>query len=106
MNLSANLLHFIAFAVIAVVAYRFNPMKVRKYMLLGFNLAFYYLCSPKYLIVMLFAGLWSYFCGKKIDTASNRKSAALMGIIPLVALLCAFKYWMPIEILLGGIGGG
>lgn len=106
MDLSTNLLHFIAFAVIVVAAYRLSPTKARKYVLLGFNMVFYYMCSPKYLIVMLFAGLWSFFCGKKIEVAGNRKGAALMGIIPLVALLCAFKYWMPVEELLSGLGGG
>lgn len=106
MDLSGNLLHFIAFAVIVVAAYRLSPTKARKYVLLGFNMVFYYMCSPKYLIVMLFAGLWSFFCGKKMEVAGNRKGAALMGIIPLVALLCAFKYWMPVEELLSGLGGG
>lgn len=105
MDLSTNLLYFIAFAAIAVAAYRLSPEKARKYILLGFNIVFYYLCSPRYLVVMLAVGLWSFVCGKKIETAADRKRATLVGIIPMVVLLCAFKYWMPLGELLGGFGG-
>lgn len=106
MDLSANLLYFIAFAAIAAAVYRLSPTKNRQYVLLGANLVFYYLCSPKYLIVMLFAGFWSFFYGKKIESTNKRKEVSLMGIGPLVILLCAFKYWMPIEELLGSIWNG
>lgn len=106
MNLSTNLLQFIAFAAIAVSAYRLCPLNARKYVLLGVNMVFYYICSPKYLLVMIIAVLWTFFSGKKIEVASNRKCATLMGIIPLAVLLCTFKYWMPIEELLSGMGCG
>lgn len=106
MDLSTNLLHFIAFAAIVVTAYRLSLAKVRQYLLFGCNLVFYYIGSPQYLVVMLFAGLWAFICGKQIEVAINRKKATLVGIVPLVALLCTFKYWMPIETLLSEVGGG
>lgn len=92
-HLSTNLLLFLLFSAIAVVVYRVANKKYKTYVLLLFNLTFYYCCSAKFLGIMLLAGVSAFFMALKMSDTKNKKQNLLLGIIPLIGILCTFKYW-------------
>lgn len=101
-SLSSNLLLLIVFALVVAFIYRLCSHNVRKYFLLFANLFFYFCCSAKYLVVMLFAGFWSFFVAKRMARAESRPKL-IVAVGPLVLLLCLFKYWMPLNELIGDL---
>lgn len=101
-SLSSNLLLLIVFALVVAFIYRLCSHNVRKYILLFANLFFYFCCSAKYLVVMLLAGFWSFFVAKRMARAESRPKL-IVAVGPLVLLLCLFKYWMPLNELIGDL---
>lgn len=95
-DLSTNLLLFLAFSVIAVFVYKLTKEEYKKYILLSINIIFYYFCSAKFLAIMIFSGLWSFIVALNMSNSDNPKNRLLLGILPLVGVLCIFKYWNPL----------
>lgn len=99
-SLSSNLLLLIVFALLVAGIYRLCSQKGRKYFLLLANLFFYFCCSAKYLVVMLLVGFWSFLAAKRM-AAKEHRPRLIVAVGPLVLLLCLFKYWMPLNELIG-----
>ena len=105
-ELSTNLFQLLAFAAIALAFYKITKNKYKDYVLLLFNIIFYYLCSPKYLIIMLLSSIWAYFMALYILNAKNRKIQLALGLIPVAGILCTFKYWNPFMLIFANKWGG
>ena len=102
-NLSTNLLYLIFYSVISACAFWACPRKWREICLLLFNIVFYTVCCKWYVLFILFAGVWSWYSAKRLDTAdANRKGWLWAGIVPLVLILCTFKYWTPLTDFISG----
>lgn len=105
-ELSTNLFQLLGFAAIALTFYKLTKDKYKDYALLAFNIIFYYLCSSKYLIIMLLSSIWAYFMALYIPNAKNRKIQLALGIIPVAGILCTFKYWNSFMLIFANKGGG
>lgn len=89
-----NILLFLLFSISAIIIIHNLPDFLRKYGVFCANLIFYFLCDAKFLLLILFSTIWSYLTGRKIVRAKKHKIFWLwIGIIPVVLILCAFKYY-------------
>lgn len=92
--MQSNILLFVLFSIISAITLNFIPVKYKKYMLLFLNLLFYGLCDLKFLFLILLGIVWSYYIGRLIVTKLElRKFYLCLGIIPIVIILCFFKYY-------------
>jgi len=92
--MQSNILLFLLFSVLSAIILYFIPSKQKKYALLIFNLLFYLLCDYKFILLIIISIIWSYYIGKKIACqSSNRKYYLFLGIIPIIVILCFFKYY-------------
>jgi D-alanyl-lipoteichoic acid acyltransferase DltB (MBOAT superfamily) len=101
-----NLLYFLGYSIIASGIFWLTPPKNRSAILLIINLLFYTLCAGWFVVFVIFAGVWSFICARRIDVYENeffRKKWLLKGISPVLLLLCFFKYWTPTNSIIGNI---
>ncbi len=103
-SLYGNLLYFLFFSILATCFYWITPKKYKSITLLCLNIMFYSLCAGWYIGFVLVTGLWTYLCAKKISENKDkrlRKRWLQLGIVPVVIVLCLFKYWTPAWSMLG-----
>lgn len=93
-GLYSNVIYFLLYAIASAVLYQLTPPRYKSAELLLVNVAFYILCAGWYILFVLLAGLWSYFCASRMDENTmirqNKKKWLSLGIIPLLLLLCFF----------------
>lgn len=92
--MQSNLLLFLLFSIIASLTIRLLSNNQKKYGLFCFNIIFYLLCDPRFLILMLASILWSFKSGQKIESETSKNKLWLFfGIFPIVLILILFKYF-------------
>lgn len=92
--MQSNILLFILFSIISAIIMYLIPVKYKKYMLLFLNVLFYGICDLRFLFLILSGIIWSYYIGKYIAVKTEmRKFVLCLGIIPIVVILCFFKYY-------------
>lgn len=94
--MQTNILLFLLFSIIASIVIRFLPPRFKKYGLFCFNMLFYLLCDIRYITLMLFGIVWSFYIGRKLSghtSPINRKVLLWIGIVPVLLTLCFFKYY-------------
>lgn len=104
MELYSNLLYFLLFAVVAAGIFGLAPKKYKSLVLLCINIIFYSVCAGWYVVFMIGTGFWSYYCAQRIGNIQEdkrKKKWLTLGIVPLVLLLCFFKYWTPAQSIIG-----
>lgn len=93
--MQTNIILFLLFSIIVVAIFHFIPLTWKKYYLLCVNFLFYFLCDSKFGILIITGILWSYYYGTKIVISNvHRKIFLFVGIIPLIAILAFFKYYL------------
>ncbi len=96
---------FLIFFTFVLIINFLLPQKIRWVWLLLTSYAFCALADFRYVLVLFFATLVSYFCGLFIDRAEERRSKKnilLIGVILNVGLLFTFKY---LNFFLGSMAG-
>lgn len=89
-----NILSVILFSIFALTFICIIPIYWRKYGLLLVNIIFYYICDPKFLLLILFGISWSFLIARIINKAVKYRMIWLfIGIIPVLLTLCFFKYY-------------
>ncbi len=92
----SNLLFLYAFLPLSLLVYFFCPnRKAQNVSLLVFSLIFYAWGEPKYVLLLMFMALVSWFCALRVDRAEDRKKARLWVIAAAVVdigLIGFFKY--------------
>ncbi len=92
--MQSNLLLFLLFSIIASLTIRLLSAKQKKYGLFCFNIIFYLLCDPRFLLLMLASILWSFKSGQKIESETSKKKLWLFGgTFPIILILILFKYF-------------
>lgn len=107
--LYTNLLYFLLFSVVAACLFWVTSRKYRSLTLLVLSLLFYTVCAGWYVVFVLLVGLWSFFCAGKIGSTeglNERKKWLIWGIVPILVILCLFKYWTPTYSVLGRMISG
>lgn len=99
-TLYTNQLLFIALSVVAAVIYRSVRGSWSQGFLLLFSLTFYTLCCGWYVLALITAGVWSQYAACQIEAQpQHRRRWLALGIIPVVATLCVFKFTTPLSAL-------
>lgn len=91
-----NSIKFLIFFPIVVALYFIIPNKVKKPFLLIASYYFYMCWIPKYVILILFSTISTYFTGFLIDktkSSKRRKGALAINIIVNLGILFVFKYF-------------
>lgn len=89
-----NILFIILFSISALTAIRILPIHWRKYGLFLSNMTFYFFCDKKFLFLLLLGIFWSFLVSRKINDINAHKLIWLwIGIIPVLLILCIFKYY-------------
>lgn len=79
------------FLPIVLIVYFLMPFKYKNLVLLTFSMLFYFYGEPKYIVLMIFEVLISYFASILIGKNKNKK--VLISTVAIhIALLCVFKY--------------
>lgn len=94
--MNSDVILFIIFSIVAAFLYNIIPINKRRYFLLLINSIFYFMCDPKYLLLLIFLIVTSYTCGRRMNNLSRRdirKVYMILEIIFLCAILALFKYW-------------
>lgn len=106
-----NSYQFLLFFPIVVCIYYLIPHKIRKIWLVISSYYFYMSWNPKYIVLLLFVTLISYFIGIVISIKSlysKRKIFVISGIFLILSILVFYKYmdflWCPIYFILRKMG--
>lgn len=92
--MQSNLLLFLLFSIIAALIIRLLPQGQKKHGLFCFNIIFYLLCDPLFLLLILTSILWSFKSGQKIESETTKKKLWLfLGVSPIILILILFKYF-------------
>lgn len=77
----------------ALGIYCLVPNKFKNIILLFFNFIFYLICDARYILLILFEIIWSFFAAKIITRSKKkRKCYLILAILPIIVVLCYFKY--------------
>lgn len=91
--MESNILLFLFFSFMVLGIYCLVPNKFRNIILLFFNFIFYLICDARYILLILFEIIWSFFAAKIITKSKKkRKCYLILAILPIIVVLCYFKY--------------
>ncbi len=92
--MQTNIILILLFSIITAILFYNIPLPWRKYYLFCINFIFYFLCDPKYVILVLLGIFWSYYWGNRIYSNVFRRQVSLfIGIMPTLIILLFFKYY-------------
>lgn len=92
--MQTNIILFLLFSILVTIIFYLIPLKCRRWFLLCVNFFFYFLCDPKFGILIIASIFWSYYCGQRITPSNiNRKIYLFIGIVPILIILVFFKYY-------------
>lgn len=88
--MSENILLFLLFAVMVIIAYYVVKPEYRKYVLLSGSIVFYCVVAHWYFLLLMAEILYSYYIVRIYRKRDGKH--CLVAIIPIVAVLCIWKY--------------
>ena len=91
--MQSNILLFLLFSFIVSALLRILPTRLKRYGLFFFNISFYLLCDAKFFLLVIIGTIWSFVVGRWLCTTTKRKTLLWIGIIPIIGVLCLFKYY-------------
>ena len=95
------MLYLIGFAVVAAGLFACMPAKSRWLYLTAINLLFYALVCGWSVICIALTSVWSWGIASRLAASRRKKLLLALGIIPLLLMLCTFKYWNNLSPLTG-----
>ena len=92
--MQTNLFLYLLYALCTAGILYVFPTKYKAYFLLFTNIVFYALCDLRFLGLLLFSMGWTYFISFQLTSHhSHRKCWLLASLVPVVLILCFFKYF-------------
>lgn len=95
-KVSITSVKFVVFFLIVIVCYFLVPKKFKNVVLLIGSVAFYMFAVPKYIILMLFSTLVTYFAARLLEsqtTVKRRRFVMALNILANLGILGVFKYY-------------
>lgn len=87
-----NSIEFLCFFPIVFLVFYILPCKVRKVWLLLSSYFFYMFWNPKYIVLIVFSTLVTFFMAKLIEKSDSKKAWLIICLIVNLAILLVFKY--------------
>lgn len=88
-----NIFLLLLFSILILGIYYLIPDIYKNVLLLISNFLFLFLCDMRYILIIVLEILWSYFIAKKlIDSKKHKRFYLVLSILPVIAVLCFFKY--------------
>lgn len=92
--MQTNIILILLFSIITAILFYKIPLTWRRHCLLCINFIFYFLCDPKYGILILSDIVWSYYWGRIINSNTlHRQLRLFAGLTPVIIILLFFKYY-------------
>ncbi len=94
-----NIYSILLFSLISLGLFYIVSQKIKVYILLFASIIFYAICDIKFLLLILFETLLSWFIGNRIIKTENdgtkykSKKMLFLGIFIILLFLCIFKYF-------------
>lgn len=92
-DMVSNMLYLISFAVVAAGLFACAPAKSRTLFLTVVNLLFYALVCGWSVLYIVLTSVWSWCVAGRLGASRRKKGLLALGIVPLLLMLCTFKYW-------------
>jgi len=92
----SSIIFLYCFLPIVFITYFLLPNKFRNFVLLISSLFFYFCGEPRYVVLLIFSGIFNYYIGKVIEKkedAKQRKLLLVFSIIVNFGILFYFKYF-------------
>ena len=88
-----NSIEFVLFFPIITFLYYITPKKYRYILLLVASYFFYMCWEPRFILLIVFSTIVTYFCALLIQKSIHREFVLIMGIVVNIGLLFYFKYF-------------